>query len=85
MALRSEVLNMAEGIQPSAFIGTRSLNHSLANEAETIRIFRDELAAHFQELFALMKKLCKGVKVRKHHPKTGEVYPRARRPACSSF
>jgi hypothetical protein len=38
----------------------RKSNQTKANEAEAIRIFREELAAHFQEFFALMKKLCKG-------------------------
>jgi hypothetical protein len=52
----------------------RKSNQVKANEAEAIRVFRDELAAHFQEFLALMKKLCKGVRRPKHHPKAGEVY-----------
>jgi hypothetical protein len=54
--------------------GGRPTNQQKANEAEAIRIAREMLAACFGELIELAKKVCKGVKVRKHHPRTGVIY-----------
>jgi hypothetical protein len=52
----------------------RKSNQQKATEAEATRIVQETLAACFGELIELAKKVCRGVKRRKHNSKTGETY-----------
>jgi hypothetical protein len=54
--------------------GGRPSNQVKANEEEAKRLFRERLAASFEELLTLAKKVCRGVKRRKYCPKTEQVY-----------